>query len=183
MGFHTFDPEEADRLETPTRFRFCSREELIQQLPENSDAELLDAGSGTGFYTDELAPFFETIYALDLQPAMHARYRERGVPENVRLVTANLASLPYPDDRFDGAVSTMTFHESGTPDSVSELYRVLAPDAPLVIVDWSSEGRGEAGPPLSERYNLTEAAERLTDVGFTISVAAERTESFLLRAD
>ncbi|MFB6293943.1 MAG: SAM-dependent methyltransferase, partial [Halonotius sp.] len=29
MGFHTFDPSMADRLDDESRYRFCSREELL----------------------------------------------------------------------------------------------------------------------------------------------------------
>jgi len=182
MGFHTFDPDNYDRLEDPTRFRFCSREELLQYLPRG-DGPVLDHGSGTGFYTDELAPFLESVVAFDLQPAMHARYRERGVPENVSRVTGDAETLPFVDGTVAAAVSTMTFHETASDRALAELSRVLAPDAPAVIVDWSRDGRGEDGPPIEERYDVLEAADLLTSAGFTVRIAAERSETFLAVAD
>jgi SAM-dependent methyltransferase len=180
MGFHTFDPDETDRLEDPTRFRFCSREELLQGLPDGGT--VLDLGSGSGFYTDELAPFFDRLVAFDLQPAMHQQYGDRGVPESVVRVTGDAGSLPFGPDRFDAAVSTMTFHESTSERSIRELDRVLAEDAPFVCVDWSADGRGEAGPPLSERYSAADARRLLADSGFAVEVAAERSETFSLLA-
>lgn len=183
MGFHTFDAAEADRLEDPTRFRFCSREELLQWLPTGDETRLLEIGSGTGFYTDEVAPFAGHVTALDLQPAMHERYRERGLPQNVSPVTGEAAQLPFADGSFDGAFSTMTFHESASSVSIAELYRVLADGGRCVVVDWTADGQGESGPPVSERYNLHEAREYLDDAGFTIEVAATRSETFLLTAE
>jgi len=183
MGFHTFDPAEIDRLEEPTRFRFCSREELLQWLPTGPDSRLLDVGSGTGFYTDEIAPFVGHVVALDLQPAMHERYGERGIPETVAPVTADARRLPFETATFDGAFSTMTFHESASEQSVAELCRVLTPGGRAVIVDWSADGDGESGPPRSERYDLDRARALLSEAGFDIEVAGTRSESFSIVAE
>ncbi len=180
MGFHTFDPAQTDRLEDPSRFRFCSREELLQYLPRGET--VLDIGSGTGVYTTELAPFFAQVYALDVQPEMHEQYRERGVPENVRLVTADAGSIPLAPDRVDGAFSTMTYHESASEDALASLSRVLVPGGSVVIVDWSRAGNGEAGPPRDERYDAETAAQAFADAGFTIEHATERSETFHLVA-
>jgi len=177
MGFHTFDPSETDRLEDTARFRYCSREELLQHLPTGEETRLLDIGSGTGFYTDELAPFVGEIVALDVQTAMHHQYRRRGMPENVAPVTADAQSLPFDDDTFDAAVSTMTFHESASPASCAELSRVLAADGITIIVDWSAAGRGESGPPRTERYDAADAREMLDAAGFDVVIAVERSET------
>jgi ubiquinone/menaquinone biosynthesis C-methylase UbiE len=180
MGFHTFDPERADRLEDVSRFRFCSREELLEHLPR--DGTVLDVGSGTGFYTDEIAPFVDDVLALDVQAVMHDRYRDRGVPDNVTPATADAEKLPFRDDAIDGAFSTMTFHESTTPAALSDLNRVLAPDSPFVVVDWSARGNGESGPSRDERFDSERARELLEDAGFTVDTAAERSETFRLLA-
>jgi ubiquinone/menaquinone biosynthesis C-methylase UbiE len=178
MGFHTFDPENVERLTGAERFRFCSREELLEPLPREADAEILDIGSGIGFYTDELAPFVGRLHALDLQPAMHDHYRDRGVPDSVALETAAADALPYREDSLDGAVSTMTFHESTTDAAMAELARVLASGAPAVVVDWSRNGRGEAGPPLAERFDAASAREFFAEAGFDPEIARERSETF-----
>lgn len=180
MGFHTFDPAETDRLEDPTRFRFCSREELLGALPR--DGRILDIGSGSGYYTDEIAPFVDSVVALDIQNAMHDQYRARGTPGNVRTVTGDAETLPLAADCFDGAFSTMTYHESASESAAGELRRVLAPGAPVVVVDWSTDGQGESGPPLSERYDAERARERFEAGGFRVEHATERSETFRLLA-
>jgi ubiquinone/menaquinone biosynthesis C-methylase UbiE len=182
MGFHTFDPERVARLEDPTRFRFCSREELLEPLPNGSGTAVVDLGSGSGFYTDEIAPFVDTVYAVDVQPEMHDHYRDRGVPDNVVLTTAAADALPFDDGQLDGAVSTMTFHESTTEAAMAELARVLAAGATAVVVDWTSDGRGESGPPVSERYDRPAAVSFFQDAGFSVELAADRSETFRIVA-
>ena len=176
MGFHTFDPDEAGRLDDVSRFRFCSREELLGPLPR--DGTILDLGSGTGFYTDEIAPFVGRVLALDVQAVMHEGYRKRGIPETVWPVTADAGSLPFDQSTIDGAFSTMTFHESTTESALADLRRALAPESPFVVVDWSADGNEEAGPPRSERFDADRARELLEAAGFTVETATERSETF-----
>ncbi len=180
MGFHTFDPERADKLEDPGRFRYCSREELVAALAPGADGTVADLGSGTGFFTDEVAPYVGTLYAVDLQAEMHDLYREKGVPESVEFVTSDVGDLPFADDELDAAFSTMTYHEFATPESLAEVARVIRPGGRFVAVDWSADGEGESGPPRSERYGLEDAVEGLESVGFEVVRADDRPETFLV---
>ncbi|EFW92966.1 Methyltransferase type 11 [Haladaptatus paucihalophilus DX253] len=186
MGFHTFDPEKAAKLEDAGRYRYVSREELLARLDLGADETVADLGSGTGFYTDDVADFGEAsnvgVYAVDMQDAMHDYYREKGVPENVALVTATIDDLPFDDDELDAAFSTMTFHEFASEDALAEVGRVLRPDGRLVVADWSADGRGESGPPVEERYDLETARELLTAAGFEVESGRERPETFVLVA-
>src|SRR6056297_2575850 len=110
MGHHTFDSSRADKLEqADRRYRFLSAEELLWALEPTSTDTIVDLGSGTGFYTDDVAPHADRVYAVDIQAEMHDHYREKGVPENVELVTSGIEDLPFDDDELDGAISTMTY--------------------------------------------------------------------------
>ncbi|GAB3695025.1 class I SAM-dependent methyltransferase [Halorubrum pallidum] len=183
MGFHTFDVEKADRLERPgVRYRWVSAEEVIGGLDPAADAAVADLGSGTGFYTDDVAPHVGSVYGVDVQTEMHDRYREKGVPENVELVASDVADLPFDDDELDGAFSTMTFHEFATPASIAELARVLRGGSRLAIFDWSADGDGDDGPPVDERYDASDAVEMLETAGFAIDSASTRTETFAVVA-
>jgi ubiquinone/menaquinone biosynthesis C-methylase UbiE len=182
MGFHTYPVERAPGLEDPSRYRYLSREELLHALELAGEETVVDLGSGTGFYTDDVAPFAGRVHAVDLQAEMHERYREKGLPGNVTLVTADVADLPLPDDACDAAVTTMTYHEFQSPEALAEVRRVLRPDGRFVVADWSAAGTGEDGPPTDERYDLATARAQLRETGFSIERADERPETFLLVA-
>ena len=183
MGHHTFDAGEAAKLEdAAARYRSVSREELLWGLDLTGTETVVDLGSGTGFYTDDVASHADRVYAVDVQEAMHDHYREKGVPANVDLVTSGIEELPFEDGELDAAVSTMTYHEFTTASALAELARVLPSGGRLVVADWSADGSGENGPPLSERFGADEAATALEDAGFDVEFRATRPETFLVVA-
>jgi ubiquinone/menaquinone biosynthesis C-methylase UbiE len=182
MAHHTFPMERADNLEDPSRYRFCSREELVAALALDGGERVADLGSGTGFYTDDVAPFAGRVYAVDVQDEMHDFYREKGLPDGVETVTAEVADLPLDDGALDAALSTMTYHEFATPEALAEVRRTLAAGGRFVAVDWSADGSGESGPPTDERYDLEDAREHLTAAGYDVQRAESRPETFLVVA-
>jgi ubiquinone/menaquinone biosynthesis C-methylase UbiE len=179
---HTFDPAMADRLEDASRYRYCSREELIALLDPGSGDLIADVGSGTGFYTRDVAPHAGRVLGLDVQPVMHDLFVENGVPGNVSLMSADADALPLARSSLDGAFATMTFHEIATEAALAGLARVLAPGGRFATVDWSAEGEGEAGPPVSDRKSAESAAAVLEAAGFAIERVEERPETFALVA-
>ena len=190
MGFHTFDADKAERLERPAdRYRWVSAEEIVGALTaENADrddraaATVADLGSGTGFYTDAVAPHVGAVYGVDVQAEMHAFYREKGVPENVDLVESDVAALPFDDGELDAAFSTMTYHEFASDDALAALARVIRTDGRLALFDWSAGGDGEHGPPADERFAASDAVAALEAAGFDALSASERTETFAVIA-
>lgn len=182
MVAHTFDPDRADQLEDETRYKWCSFEEFISLVTPDPEATLADFGSGTGFYTNPIARRVEAVYGVDIQPEMHDLYRAKGVPENVTLVTSDVATLPFDDNELDGAFSTMTFHEFATPKALEEVARVIRPGGKMWTVDWAASGRGEGGPSLDDRWYLGDVINALADVGFSIDEGHVRTETFVCTA-
>jgi len=182
MDFHTFSVENADRLEdAAARYRNLSAEELVWALSPDPDDAVVDLGSGTGFYTDDVAPHVGRVHAVDVQEGMHDRYRAKGVPDNVSLVLSDTDPLPFADDSMDAVYTTNTFHELPRT-AVTESARVLDPSGRLVVADWSAEGSGERGPPLDQRHSAESAGAVLVDAGFEIAFEAVRPETFLLVA-
>lgn len=171
--------EKADRLENPIQYRYLSSEEVYTLLDPEPAWTVADLGSGTGFFTDDVAPTVEQVYAVDLHEAMQDAYREKGVPENVDLVTTDVADLPFDDGSLDAALSLRTFHH-GVADALEEVARVLKPGGRFVVVDWSATGAGErdSGPDREDCFDLAEAQSLLLDAGFEIRSARERRETF-----
>ncbi|ELZ28660.1 methyltransferase type 11 [Halogeometricum pallidum JCM 14848] len=181
MGHHTFDADKADNLEDAgSRYRYLSRDELLGALAPSSSDRVADLGSGTGFYTDDVAPYVDYVYGVDVQEAMHDYYREKGVPDNVELITSGVENLPFEDGQLDAAFSTMTYHEFTSGDAIQELSRVLVSGSRIVIADWSADGEGESGPPLKERFTAEEAATALRKGGFDIQYESTRPETFVI---
>jgi len=180
-GHHTFPAENADRLEdAAARYRRVSAEELCWGLGLPTAGTVLDVGSGTGFYVDDVAPHAGRVVGLDVQPAMHAYYREKGTPANVHLVTGSGAEFPLGDDTVTAAYTTMTYHELPRVATLRELARVLVDGGRLVIADWSADGDGESGPPLDERFTADDAVSHLQNSGFSVVHEAVRPETFLV---
>jgi len=172
-----------DHLDDPRQFRYLSGEELRTFLDPGDRWVVADLGSGTGFFTDELALAVETCYAVDVHEEMHAAYRAKGLPDNVVPVTADVADLPLPDDALDAVTSIRSFHH-GVVDALDEVVRVLRPSGRIVVVDWSATGAGERerGKHPEHYFTVAEVQARLIEAGFRIRAASERRETFVVVA-
>jgi ubiquinone/menaquinone biosynthesis C-methylase UbiE len=180
---HEHGPSRIDRLNDPAQYRYLSAEELRRFLDPNPDWTVLDLGSGTGFYTDAVAPVVDTAYAVDVSPEMHEAYRDRGRPGNVESITADVADVPLEDAVADGALSLRTFHH-GVSDALDEVARLLRPGGRFVVVDWSATGVGDRdrGPDPENCFDLATVQSMLVDEGFEIADAHERRETFVVVA-
>ena len=157
-------PDRARRLMDPRRLDTqLSEPDLARLLGLRGDEDVVDLGSGAGFYTDRIAALTTGIvYALDIQPEMHEFYRSRGLPANVRLVTGDVTGLEFPAASLDVACSISTWHESGGVIDLAGLARALGPRGRLVIVDWRKEpDSAESGPPLDIRFSKEEVVASL----------------------
>lgn len=182
MAFHTFPAEEADRLDDPERYRYCSLEELRAMVDPSPEATVLDLGVGTGFYAVDIARDVDRLVGLDLQRVMLDHLLARDAPASLDPVLGLVEALPVSAGAVDVAYSTMTFHEYATPEAHAAVARALRPGGRLVTVDWTSEGSGESGPSLDERFDLVGAVDQLQAAGFHVTRAEERAETFVLVA-
>lgn len=105
--------------------------------------KVLDAGTGPGALVREIARRIPQIqvYGVDLSEDMIRLAREQAQREQVgqrtHFDTANIAHLPYPDDFFDVAVSTISMHHwYELEQPLRELYRVLRPGGRLWVYDF-----------------------------------------------
>jgi len=162
-----FNPDRAHRLDDVRRLETqVSESDLARLLALRGDEDLLDLGSGTGFYTDRMAALTKgAVYAVELQPEMNERYRARGLPANVRLVPGDitdLSTVALGPQTVDVACTIATWHEiEGRLDLVG-LIKTLRPAGRLVVVDWRRDAESwESGPPAGIRSTKEEVAAAL----------------------
>ena len=107
------------------------------------ELRVLDVGCGPGGLTAELARRVgsERVAAIDPAPQFAAACRERVPGADVREGTAE--SLPWPDDCFDAAVSSLVIAFLQDPArGVAEMARVTRPGGTVAACMWDIPGGG-----------------------------------------
>jgi len=123
--------------------RGAERKHLAQWRQEalgGLDGDVIEIGAGTGA---NLAYYPDTVQLVATEPNPHMRQiaqrkldRQSCGPRSVEFVSAPAEDLPYPDESFDWAVSTLVLCSVADPDQVlAELRRVLRPEGRLVFVE------------------------------------------------
>lgn len=128
-----------DFLDSP--FEYGRYRSLRRILFEGLGGQLLDAGVGTGrnfpYY-----PKDANVTGIDLSPAMleRAKWRQERLQTHVDLCEMNVLSLDFPDDHFDGIVSSFLFCVLGADHqqlALAELCRVCRPNGIIRILEYS----------------------------------------------
>lgn len=157
-------PSRARHLDDPRRLETqLSEEDLARILSLRGDENVVDLGSGTGFYTERIAALTRgLVYAVEIDPGLHEYHASRGPRENVRLVLGDVTRLDLPSGSADVAVSISTWHETGGVLDLPALARILRPGGRLIVIDWRRDPESfEGGPPLEERADKEEVASAL----------------------
>lgn len=93
----------------------------------------LEVGPGPGLTTDILARCVRTLTAVEIDPQLAARLRDRFAGTNVTVEQGDATTMPYSDDTFTGAVSFTMLHHLPSADLqdrlLREVRRVLVPGA------------------------------------------------------
>lgn len=109
------------------------RARAVAALPAN--AKLLEVGAGTGLNFSYLKPeTFGVASELSREMIRHAKMKPR--PRAVSLIQANIEALPFPDEHFDVALSTLLFCSVASPQkSFAELRRVVRRGGRVVMLE------------------------------------------------
>jgi ubiquinone/menaquinone biosynthesis C-methylase UbiE len=119
----------AERSPVATRRRQIRTRRLVDAAfpDDGAGALVLDVGCGSASYTQWIARWTRaTVVASDLTPALLEKARDV-VPGNVRLMGADAAHLPFPDETFDAVVGNAILHHLPLELAVPEMLRVLKP--------------------------------------------------------
>jgi SAM-dependent methyltransferase/uncharacterized protein YbaR (Trm112 family) len=103
---------------------------------------VLDAGCGMGRHARQIAPFADTVVAVDFSNAIDEAARNVADQENVQCVQGDLTRLPVADDSFDLVFSMGVLHHiDDTSGTLRGLVRALKPGGRLrLYLYWKRTG-------------------------------------------
>jgi SAM-dependent methyltransferase len=138
----------------------AEREKLLDQIRWTGTEQVLDAGCGRGLMLIGAAKRLTTGKAVGIDiwqaedlsrnrpEATLNNARLEGVAERVRVETADMRKLPFPDATFNVIVSKAAIHNIYEPsqraEALAELSRVLAPGGQILIDDIRNLSQYEA---------------------------------------
>ncbi len=118
--------------------------QILRSLELSGTERILDVGCGTGTLTRLMADALtdkshSIVLGIDAASAMIAvaRRKAKHIP-NIAFETVLAEDLPFPNESFDRAVSTMFFHHINFDlkrKTLAEIWRTLADGGRAVIVD------------------------------------------------
>jgi ubiquinone/menaquinone biosynthesis C-methylase UbiE len=128
-------------LDLPGRGLIMSAETVAGRLPVRPDAQVLEIGPGSGYYSVEVAKRLPdgALTLLDIQSEMlekcAGKLKAAGI-SNFTTKQADGKSLPFESECFDAIYLVTVFGEiEGRESFLSEAYRVLKPDGVLSITE------------------------------------------------
>lgn len=138
------------RKQQPLRYErliYKAAADSLFLLPLNKEAVVLDAGSGWGTLTFQLAQHYKSVVALDNSPYasefIKIRAHQDGI-SNIFPIVGNVLKLPFPENYFDlvvingvlewvGLTDTLKNPLQVQEDFLKEVSRVLKPDGYLYL--------------------------------------------------
>ncbi len=142
------------------------RKDLLAEMGDLSYKKVLDVGSGTGTLAVMIKQAYPTaeVVGLDGDPQILeiARGKARDFAEGIRFDQGMSFDLPYPNESFDFALTTVMLHHLSGEDkqaTATEMYRVLRPGGQLLGADFA-EPRSSFGKAIRP---LTRHFERVAD--------------------
>lgn len=124
-----------------------------------SSGLIIDIGTGPGYLPFEIARLAPdvNIIGIDISPAMvrvaSENANERGLSDSVTFQVASADDLPFAEDYFDLAVSTLSLHHWSHPARcIAEIHRVLKKGSEAWIYDFRRDVPQEARIQLRRRY-------------------------------
>ena len=133
---HDFGTVRKNELENEMGQRWLH--EIERFLPEGRSLDILDVGTGTGFFAILLAEKGHRVEGIDLTPAMLEEARRLAKQRNLDITFREMdaQNLAYPDGTFDVVISrNLTWTLPDPERAYASWFRVLKPGGVLLNFD------------------------------------------------
>ena len=133
---HDFGTVRKNELENQMGQRWLH--EIQRFLPEGGSLDILDVGTGTGFFAILLAEKGHRVEGIDLTPAMLEEARTLAKQRNLDITFREMdaQNLAYPDGTFDVVISrNLTWTLPDPERAYASWFRVLKPGGVLLNFD------------------------------------------------
>ena len=177
---YKFPAEKFEKLESRDRYNFMKPVERLRKAGIQEGDQVLDIGSGTGFYSRAAAQLVGDtgkIIGIDILEEMLEKARELGVQSNLEYRMSEEATFPVEDDSVDWAIMTNLYHELEKPEKfIQEIKRVLHKSGSVYVTDWLPKEQ-EDGPPVEHRIDSSVMINDFEKFGFKLQAESSLSDS------
>ena len=116
-------------------------EYIIENIKLEPSMKVMDFGAGTGLLSYFIAPYVETIVAVDNSPSMLEVFKEKSEEFECKTEVLELdLSKDDLDEKFNGIISSMTIHHlEDTKALFEKLYNMLEENGFIALADLDTE--------------------------------------------
>ncbi len=134
----------------------------VDRLDPRPGQRILDIATGTGWAARRIAGRGAHVTGVDFGADVIEAARRIGTCDRLEFVVGDAEDLPFPDETFDGVISTFGVMFCGDPEgAAAELARVCKPGGRLALTNWAATGTVRAMFELIQRYRPAPQTARL----------------------
>lgn len=115
------------------------RKKSLEMLREFNCKSIIDIATGTGDFAIMAKNILQTkVTGLDLSPQMLEIARTKSGAQDIEFIEGDSENLHFPPGSFDGATVAFGVRNfENLQEGLKEIYRVLKPNSPLMILEFS----------------------------------------------
>lgn len=116
--------------------------------------KILEAGSGSGRFTEIFLKYKGLVDSFDYSNAVEANYKNNK-NKNLTLVQADIRNIPFKNNYYDYVFCLGVLqHTPNTEESINSLWTMLKPDGELFIDHYIFKWRTSLPPPIGQALNI-----------------------------